>query len=548
LSTGPGLVAPLEAALITVNTLADVVNGFDGLCSLREAIIASNANAASGPAAGECAAGSAFPVRDIVNFSVAGTITPAAANGPLPTLTEGRLTINGWSAPGAGPGRRPRIVLNGALLGFDNGLAINSAENHVRGLAIVSFANFGILIWGTESIGNRVYGNVIGANPAGTLAVPNGSGILIVDGATENIVGTDGDGVRDAAELNVISGNLGAGVAISSLGTDRNRVAGNRIGTSTRGTAALPNGANGVDISALVVDTVIGTDSQGVAAGDAVEGNLISGNGLAGVSTAGGTVNTVIAGNIIGLNAAGNTAIPNLVGVLVDESEVGVRIGTNGDGLSDDFERNVVSGNTSTGIDVRGLDHLVAGNYVGTDIGGSIAIPNAVVGVSAGIGALGIGANITIGGADMRFRNVISGNGGTGVQIIAADVTVECNHIGTDAAGAIALGNVIGVNVTSGVNALVRHNRVSFNEVGAGSSQDTTVVNDNIIAGNTANGFSWLGAGLVDVTNNWWGDASGPTHASNPGGIGDAILELGGGTALYNPFLAVEPVLCDVQP
>jgi CSLREA domain-containing protein len=44
------------ASTITVNSLSDVTNGSDGLCTLREAITAANSNAASGRVAGECAA------------------------------------------------------------------------------------------------------------------------------------------------------------------------------------------------------------------------------------------------------------------------------------------------------------------------------------------------------------------------------------------------------------------------------------------------------------------------------------------------------------
>ena len=40
------------AVTISVTTPTDVVDGNDGLCSLREAVIAANINAASGAAAG----------------------------------------------------------------------------------------------------------------------------------------------------------------------------------------------------------------------------------------------------------------------------------------------------------------------------------------------------------------------------------------------------------------------------------------------------------------------------------------------------------------
>ncbi len=53
-----GLVAaPLQAATITVNTTADVINPRDGFCTLREAVIAANTNVASGTQGFECPKG-----------------------------------------------------------------------------------------------------------------------------------------------------------------------------------------------------------------------------------------------------------------------------------------------------------------------------------------------------------------------------------------------------------------------------------------------------------------------------------------------------------
>lgn len=64
--------ASLEAAMISVNSTSDVV-GDDGVCTLREAIIAANSNFASGPSNGECAAGTAEPKVDQIIFDPAVT-------------------------------------------------------------------------------------------------------------------------------------------------------------------------------------------------------------------------------------------------------------------------------------------------------------------------------------------------------------------------------------------------------------------------------------------------------------------------------------------
>ncbi len=56
------IASPIQVSLasspIIVNTFADSKHASDGFCSLREAIIAANTNSPSGPATGECAAGS----------------------------------------------------------------------------------------------------------------------------------------------------------------------------------------------------------------------------------------------------------------------------------------------------------------------------------------------------------------------------------------------------------------------------------------------------------------------------------------------------------
>ena len=76
--------SPAWAAIITVNSIADDADGTDGECTLREAITAANTDTASGPATGECAAGSG---DDDIDFALPGT-APWTVNltGALPTF------------------------------------------------------------------------------------------------------------------------------------------------------------------------------------------------------------------------------------------------------------------------------------------------------------------------------------------------------------------------------------------------------------------------------------------------------------------------------
>ena len=104
---------------------------------------------------------------------------------------------------------------------------------------------FGVIISGSATSSNTVAGNDIGTDLTGTVAVPNQYGVYLQNCANHNLVGTNGDGVSDALERNIISGNSNVGVYILAAGTDYNIVAGNYVGTDVTGTLALPNGYAG---------------------------------------------------------------------------------------------------------------------------------------------------------------------------------------------------------------------------------------------------------------------------------------------------------------
>ncbi len=85
----------------------------------------------------------------------------------------------------------------------------------------------------------------------------------------------------------------------------------------------------------------------------------------------------MIAGNLIGTDALGASALPNQGpdGIFLDTSFN--RIGTTGqEGPDDAIEANVISGNTGDGVFIAGASNVVAGNLVGTTPGGDSALPN----------------------------------------------------------------------------------------------------------------------------------------------------------------------------
>ena len=127
----------------------------------------------------------------------------------------------------------------------------------------------------------------------------------------------------------------------------------------------------------------------------------------------------VVAGNFIGTDITGNRALGNGGGIGIEQGVLRTRIGTNADGVSDELERNVVSGQGgipgtgSVGIGIGGIDTVVAGNYVGIGSNGTTPLGNA----NYGVWVTGTAIGTRIGGTHEAERNVISGNGGHGVYI-----------------------------------------------------------------------------------------------------------------------------------
>ncbi len=605
-----GVASEAGARTIAVNTTADVVDPLDGFCTLREAITATNTNAPSGPAivGGECPAGDPYPTRDRIVFELAecAVIQVAPALGDLPGLSDGGLTIDGWSVPGWSLGDPPPVVID--VNQQTNGLAVNSQKNLVRGLVIGNAAQQAIEIAGANATSNWIYGNHLGVDCSGAATMPNGmygvyvtttrnligtngngqrdvfernviggnyvgiyisgasatgnvvagnfigtdasglqslgneTGVMIGGGASQNLIGTNGDGNADAEERNLISGNDSDGVSVISDGTVDNRITGNYVGTDVSGTAALPNGTFGIYLGSLSAATIVGTDGSGNAF-DVNERNVISGNTLDGIRV-NHTSGSVIAGNYIGITAAGQAALGNGVsGIYSLEPSNNNLIGTDGDGVSDAEEANIISGHQYYGIVLNGQDEVVAGNIIGLDSTASLPIPNGQ-GVIAGIGALQTGARVTIGGKGAVYRNIISGNNGTGVSVSQPDANVYCNYVGTDVTGGLAVGNVsVGIFVQA-ANMSVAGNTIVYNGSGGISGgDDTSFIRGNSIVDNTDGFVADSGGFMIDATQNWWGAATGPTHAGNPGGTGDTVVD-GLSTVNYTPWLAAAPTLC----
>jgi parallel beta-helix repeat protein len=347
----------------------------------------------------------------------------------------------------------------------------------------------GVSIGGEGTTNNKVQGNYIGTNASGTAAIPNNGGVNICCGAQDNTVGSS-----SASERNVISGNDGSGVWIGNGGTNGNTVKGNYIGTNVGGTAALPNGG-GVNIDSGAQDNIIGGSTSG-------ERNVVSGNNGSGVWIGnGGTNGNTVKGNYIGTNAGGTAALPNGGGVNIESGAQDNIIGGSTSG-----ERNVISGNNGSGVWIGNGDtnsNVVKGNYIGTNAGGTAALPN-----NGGVNICCGAQSNTVGGTTIGERNIISGNNWSGVWISDGGTNgnvVRGNYIGTDLSGTAALPNDTGVNLCCGAEE---------NTIGGSTPEER-----NIISSNVGDGVS-ISGGHNQVTGNYIGtDISGTIALPNNNGM-----------------------------
>jgi parallel beta-helix repeat protein len=172
----------------------------------------------------------------------------------------------------------------------------------------------------------------------------------------------------------------------------------------------------------------------------AAERNIVSGNSHIGIRVVNSNYNT-ISGNYVGTNRTATASLGNYDGISIEGTAKFNIIG----GLTLG-ERNIVSGNVAYGIPVFGAGcdkNKILGNYIGTDITGSYAIPN-TYGILFDDGAK---YNI-IGGRMNGAGNLISGNSGYGIflynNMTNSDTTIG-NIIGANANGTLAIPNANGI-------------------------------------------------------------------------------------------------------
>jgi hypothetical protein len=215
-----------------------------------------------------------------------------------------------------------------------------------------------------------------------------------------------------------------------------------------------------------------------------------SGDGIwlvASASTIRGLVVQNFGDDAITVDGNDNVIAGNYVGVDVTGT---VAAGNGGDGIlvrgnsntiggTGPGDRNVVSGNGDDGVSIDGgNNNVVIGNFIGTNASGNTAIANADHGVAVQFGATGN----TIGG---QAPNLISGNAHAGVLVRSTGTNgtvIRGNYIGVNAAGTAAVGN--------GNNGVLVQNSASNTVIGVPGD-------GNVISGNFPNGIGVYANGVT---------------------------------------------------
>ncbi|HXR63277.1 MAG TPA: CSLREA domain-containing protein [Rudaea sp.] len=482
-----------------VNTDSDADDGSDGVCSLREAIIAVNTQAnyheCTSVNTGESAVSFAIPPG-------AGETHVIALNSALPAISH-FINIDATGQNGATctpiPNLRVQISNPSGLaidgLTFDFGSDFSS----VSGLVVSGFSS-------TQKAGLLIASNdvavscmISGTNASATSAAPNYYGIYI-NGQSASI----GVASSTAWSPNLISGNSKTNIYVDAGGADT-VISGNYIGVDASGVTPLPstfgiyaNGVAGLQIGNPGGDgpvehrrNIIGISS--VASTTSVDVEFVN------------SIDNVLAGNYIGVAGDGQTAIPIGSGIAVVVFK-GTRtlIGCDGNTAADNC-RNLISNGSGIAIqNFEGSDSTaVVSNFIGVAADGTTAFPGNV--------------------------NTI------GIDMLGADTLVARNYITT--------GNS-GIGIRLGPNSL-DVTPVFLNQTTAGSQGATLDSSDNCVQGNAIGGVLVNDASnptvaSTDFVSNWWGAADGPA----PNGSGNAASS----NVNYAPFLTAPSIFCGLNP
>jgi CSLREA domain-containing protein len=591
LAVGFTLPPPLAPAALTppihVTTTGDVLAD-DGLCSLREAVIAANTNTASGASQGECRAGSDSQT-DLIILAEGGTYSltldsSLEEDGAL----DGDLDI--WDNPAAADliieveAGGVAIISQDAALD-DRVLHILGATVEIEGLAITGGFHQneggGVALHGgaLTAVRSHVTGNT---TPGGGGGISN-DGTLVLEHSTVSANASDtGGGVLNGGVFEVvdslITGNsaLAGGGGVWNSGVMQvvhSRINGNLAsggggifndgGEATIKKGSQVDGNTASNIGGGVVNTE--NNSTLTVTGSSLSGNIAV--GASGMESCGGLENqagatallvrTTISGNQASWNGAGlcnggSLTVEN--SRILDNSGTGDGGGVHNGGNLDMYASRVVRNHAGWG---GGFINNGVLNLYRTRVTGNTASE-----MGGGI-ANWPGASLTLAGS-LVSRNSAPAAGGlhnqAGGVAVVTDSAITHNSVNSLGGGILNEGELaleatrLVANVAGGAGGGVFNwgaltitgsallDNTSFSD-GDALFNDVDVVNAtslsrSCIAGNGDTAVFNNQPASQNAVGNWWGDASGPSGAGP--GSGDSVSA----GVDFTGWLASPPATC----
>lgn len=389
-----------DGIILTNNNGNTIVGNYIGTNSAGTADLGNNSSGIGMQSANNTIGGTTAADRNVVSGNNGNgiAITGSSASGNVVRGNYVGTNASGTSVIGNGADgilitNAPNNTVGGTT-GVTPGGSCTGACNLFSG----NGAN-GIGIWQSSASGNTVIGNYAGVEVTGLNPLPNGDiGFEAQDAPNNTIGGTT------AAERNIFSGNLGAGVSLTGSDSYGNVVQGNYIGPDVTGQTGMGNHKMGVNI-----------------------GSPSGGSNNAHDNTIGGTTGTTPNGSCTGAC-------------------------------------NVISSNAWNGVYISGStggSNQIIGNHLGVSASGGVSMGN----VLDGIGIIDSQSN-TIGGPTTSARNIISANGGNGIVVIGGSSgynRIEGNYIGKAVDGGSQPNGVNGISIAGGIQSAILGNEIDTN-------------------------------------------------------------------------------------
>jgi CSLREA domain-containing protein len=512
-----GPVRTAFAATITVNTTSDDFTD-NTLCSLREALIAANTN--SNLHENACKAGSnngtdtiMLAAGAIYSLTIDGAGENAAATGDLDVLNNSAAIDVILRAKGSGAliqqnsaaGDRVLHIMTGGSMQINN-LTISSGDSVTQGGAIYFSDATLVITNSTIAASSAADGGGI-YNDTGTLTLNDS--IVMSNTATNNGGGIYSSGPTTVTFSNLVdntAANLGGGVYVASSTFNFN--------DSFAVTNQSTTGAGIHNLGQLVVD-----NSQLL--GNTAETTAGDGGGLfnAGLGTATLQNGSIVTNDINGPNtASAGGGIYNAGTLTIDASTVSNNeANLHGGGIENSGTLTVQNGSAIVsnqspfggGIANTGtatINDSEVSNNVATISGAGIETSN----------------SLTINNSDF-VDNAASASGGAILAINTLNITngdFTGNSAGNNG-GAIHTGGQLQANTSSFIgNSATGEGDAVYTDT---TTVNATQVTTSCITGNGDTAVYNNQMSSQNFTMNWWGAATGPTHAGNPGGTGDSV-------------------------